>query len=54
MKMGKLLTGIALITAMISACSLDSAQWWKFLIMFAVSMAWLIGYAFVNGFIYTE
>jgi len=47
---GKVMNGVALIAAMISACCLDSAQWWKFLIVFVASMGWLIGAAFVNGY----
>ena len=51
---GKVITGIALITAMFSACCLDSAEWGKFLILFVVSMSWLVGAAVVKGYIYTE
>jgi hypothetical protein len=51
---GKVITGIALITAMFSACCLDSAEWGKFMILFVVSMGWLVGAAVVKGYIYTE
>lgn len=50
---GKLITVVALITAMFSACCLDSPEMGKFLILFLVSMVWLIGYAFINGYFYT-
>ena len=50
---GKLISGIMLIVAMFSACCLDSPEMGKFLILFLVSMVWLIGYAFINGYFYT-
>lgn len=52
---GKLITGIMLIVAMFSACCVDDpVYWWKFLILFAVSTAWCIGYAVVTGCMYRE
>lgn len=51
---GKLITGIMLIVAMFSACCLDSPEMGKFLILFVVSMGWLVGAAVVKGYIYTE
>lgn len=52
--MGKFVTGIALISAMVSACCFDSEHIGPFLVVFLVSMSWLIGYAFINGYFYTE
>lgn len=50
---GKLITVVALITAMFSACCLDSPEMGKFLILFLVSMVWLVGAAFFSGNFYT-
>lgn len=51
---GKVITFIALVTAMFSACCLDSPELTgRFLIVFLVSMAWIVGYAFINGYMYT-